>query len=61
VTLFYLRRPWQADQKSTGLGFAEGEALDSMDLRPTVIRWFAVAFSLGAWAAIVLVALKLFA
>jgi len=32
-----------------------------MDLRPTVIRWFAVAFSLGAWAAIVLVALKLFA
>jgi hypothetical protein len=35
--------------------------MNPIDLRSTILRWSAVAFSLGAWAGIVIVALKLLA
>jgi hypothetical protein len=33
--------------------------MGSIDWRSTIVRWSAVAFSLGAWAGIVVAALKL--
>jgi hypothetical protein len=35
--------------------------MNPIDWRSTILRWSAVAFTLGAWAGIVLVALKLLA
>jgi hypothetical protein len=35
--------------------------MNSIDWRSTILRWSAMAFSLGAWAGIVTVMLKLLA
>lgn len=46
------------DPQGTCLGRA---GMKLIDWRPTMIRWLALGFSLGAWAGIVLVMLKLLA
>jgi hypothetical protein len=62
VTLLLLCSPWQPDQKDRVGGLqGRSRAMNPIDWRSTILRWSAVAFTLGAWAGIVLVALKLLA
>ena len=55
MTLSVLRSLWQAVQKSAGRGLAQGGAMKLIDWHSMIIRWSAVAFTLGAWAGIVVV------
>ena len=52
VTLLLRRRPSYVNHKVSHWG--SGEAMNSIDWHSTILRWSAVAFSLGAWAGIVL-------
>jgi len=55
MTLLLLHSLWHPIQKTAFGGLAQGGAVKLIDWHSTIIRWSAVAFSLGAWAGIVVV------